>query len=704
MNKKQLLLRLAVALVSLTVTLSVYVTHLIYFNQREYFAHYFLDLIIQPVIMVAVVGLALFLVFALFPRFILKFITSILLIAAILFWFHSDLFVISYGVLDGSKIDFSMFDKRGNIELAIGSLALLLALIFQQFVNRHFAFIVGIILFAQVLLVGVKVIEEPEDKVIPVGVDQEFYKYSSEKNIIIIILDTFGAEYFHKILERNPEFKDMYQGFVSYRDAISNYPATKGSLPSLLTGQMIPKDAIMKDFIEYDVGQKGMPAVFEQNGYDVSVISTYSWFKNFYPRRFLFEPPLDPEQITRFNGALLLDYALFRLAPHILKKRVYNNGLWLISNYLAFKTELPATQSEQAHMFLDLMTEQSEVGDDNPRFKLIHILTPHPPFVYDENCVKRAVSNSMSGDHLMMQQSLCALKKTNELLQKYKEIGVYDNSVIIVASDHGSRMFDDRSLTGFPSYFEMNSAGIMFMIKGMEQNGKFKEVDQPFSLLELYSNITNPALHATSYDEMFDQNRLFYSYRNNAKGGKRMINDGALYRVNADYRNKASWELKELIANGCQPEEFPLQMTFSSNARAHYCARYGFGLASSENDGVLAESVDSRITFKINTDVAYVDNEFSLALTFKPFLFERQQEINLLVYLNNSKIGEILVNQNGEQTHQFDFSGELFVSTGLQELKMLMPDLKPVKQFDLSSGSSVLGVVLKSVLVSQKEP
>ena len=58
----------------------------------------------------------------------------------------------------------------------------------------------------------------------------------------------------------------------------------------------------------------------------------------------------------------------------------------------------------------------------------------------------------------MLEQSECALNQLNLLLSKYKALGIYDNSLIVVTSDHGARVFDDHHINGFPSQFELNAA------------------------------------------------------------------------------------------------------------------------------------------------------------------------------------------------------------------------------------------------------
>ncbi len=695
-SKKQLLFKIALALLAIVITLCIYVPGLIYFTQREYFTNYYLELIAAPLLYMSGAALLVWVFLSLLPRTGLKYMSSVLLVLALLIWLQADIFAVSYGALDGSGIEFEPFDQRGLWELIIVLVSVVLAWVFNQFINKHFSLIIGLILLGQCLLTGFNVINEPADKPEIKALDKEFFNYSSKKNVIVIILDTFGGDVFESIIEKYPEFKKGYQGFVSYTDAISNYPATKGSLPSLLTGQMIPKDYELLDFIDEVVSERGLPAHFEEQGYEVSVVSVFSWFRNFYAKRFMFEPPFLPEELKAYNAAMLFDYSLFRVVPHYLKELVYDQGHWLASGRVATHTEIPNTEAERANLFLELMTDDAVVTDEVPRFKLIHVTTPHPKFVYDQDCRKGTLAKKASTRHYMEQQSVCALRKLDALFEKYKALGVYDDALIVVASDHGDRNFDEMSLTGFPSYFEMNSSGILFMIKGIGQKGDFKEVAQPFSLLKLFAALTDASLHHSGYDFLEDLDRPFYAFRNTFIGTEGMLQDAPLYHVTADYKNPGSWHFKEYAINQCKAQKFPVNMVFITTAREQYCGIFGF-VPDYVTDQVWTESLDSRVVFNLESAEITNDNTYKVEMTFEPGFPEQPKEIEMTVLFNTKELGNILISDPELQVHTFDIPVEFFTSSGIQELQLLMPDLKSEHQLGVGTMTRKLGVLMKSI-------
>lgn len=694
MTKTSLILKAILAMLLILSLITIYVPQSIYFAQREYFESYFINLIQLPVLMglIAVVGFTL-LLFVL-PRKLIKFVASVLLLFSLLVWINVAFFTVSYGALDGSEIDFNHFNQRGYVEIAVYGFALLMALFLHRFVLKQLPFVVFLVLIGQLVVTSINIFQEPKDKELVENMDEEFFKYSTDKNIILIVLDTFGSDYFQKALIEDPTIKDNLTGFVSYTDAISNYPATKGSVPSFLTGKMIPVDKTYKKFLTKYVPDFGLPKMFSNKGYLVSVISVYSWFKHFYKERYVSQPQVNQETLSKYYTAQLLDYSLFRILPHYLKPKIFNGGEWFISKEVSKKAHIPNSFPEKANFFLELLIEKMTVSDQTPRFKMIHVTTPHPEYKFNRNCEP---SQLPAGENAMLEQSICALQKLDELITKFKELDIYDKSLIVVTSDHGSRVFADKSLTGFPSYFEMNASGIMFMIKGIGQQDKFTQVNQPFSLIKLYDALLNEDLHTSKYDQLQDNNRLFYAYRNHHKAQKGYLQYAPLYEVAPNFSNTQSWKLKEFVAPQCKPQTIPIKMTFNTIDGEDYCSIYGFSKPSSNNAGSWTESIDTRIILKLDNNKVKADKTYNITFEFSPNITIKQQSIYLSLFINSEKVGEQLIINNNNQTATFSFSGSLLKQSEQTIIQFLMPDLKSPKEMSLNNDTRKLGLFMKSL-------
>ena len=701
MKKSNLILNAVLALLFLFILIVIHVPQSIYFSQREYFTDYFTDLI-SPILIYGLFAVVLAsVILSVLPRKILKYVVSVLLVFAILLWVYVDFFVVSYGALDGSEIDFKHFNSRGNIEIIVCFVCLILALVFHKLILKQGPFLVGLLSLGLLVMTALNIYNEPADKQKKEDIDPEFFNYSSEKNIILIVLDTFGAEYFQQALAQDPSIKNKFKGFVSYSDAISNYPATKGSLPSLLTGKMIPGNIKYRKFLQEYVPEHGLPNFFSQKGYLVSVLSVYSWFKHFYKERYLFEPQLNSGVLQAYNSAQLLDYSLFRAVPHYLKQNVFDGGNWFFSKEISKQAEIPNSFPEKGNFFLELMRDNIKVADKTPRFKVIHVTTPHPEYRYNRSC--ELIEDIPAGKQAMLEQSMCALKKVGELLMAYKESGIYDNSLIVVTSDHGSRVLNDKTLTGFPSYFEMNTSGIMFMIKGVGQNNDFRQVDQPFSLVKLYDALVNAKLHQSEYDFLQDDERLFYAYRNHHQISNGFLADAPLFKVLPNHSLPQSWQLKEFAIHDCKPVKLPVIMTFKTREREGYCSIFGFAKPAADGKGSWTESVDARIILELSQESVNQENTYNLEINFSPFIVSAQKSIDLKVLINDHEIGTKLITEKGEQKISFEFSGELIDTKGPSIIKLLMPGLKSPKEMVINGNTRKLGLMVTSIEIRNKK-
>lgn len=696
--KKNAVLGIIIALLLLLFILTVYAPNIIYFSQREFFAEYFIGLVQTPFLLGLLLVIGLTLVLSFMPVFILKYISAIGLSLSVLLWLQVDYFAVSYGVLDGAALDFEHYESRGLIELITLSSVLILSLILHKFILKHGIFICSLILIGLFGLVLFNVMQEPNDKLNDAELDQEFYQYSTSKNIIVIILDTFGAEYFQKIINKNPEMVKKYPGFVSYTDAISNYPATKGSLPSMLTGKMIPENTKFNKFKNEVLAVDGIPNKFSQDGYLTSVISSTNWLKEAFIERYMSEVPVSPKIMNRYHSTQLFDYALFRASIHQFKPMIFNDGKWLFSEQVSKSAQIPNTPAERGKMLLQNLVSGAQTKDSQPRFKLIHLTIPHPEYVYDRHCQNNEMIDEWPASRRMLEQSECALHQLNQLLNKYQELGIYDKSLIVVASDHGARVMDKPDITGFPSEFEMSSSGIMLMIKGIDNKTPFKQVDQPFSLIKLAPALLDANLHHTDYSQLSDDDRIFYAYKNWYVGARGYMQDAPIYRVSADYSDPNSWQLYDYGINHCEPESLPLNMTFKTTEREGYCASFGLTKPHANGEGTWTAGVDSRILFNLDLPALASEDTQTLQLDFSPVLFKGQDKLDLEVYINDQLIGVTTINNGADQSLEFEFSNGL-LKEEKNVIKILTPKVKSMKEMGIGFNANKLGIFIKSIQI-----
>ncbi|MFK8012285.1 MAG: sulfatase-like hydrolase/transferase [Marinicellaceae bacterium] len=611
-------------------------------------------------------------------------------------WLQGDLFSDSYGVLDGSAIDFNSHQSRRINEMIIFIVAIMAALYFQKSINKQLPFILIIIALGQTSFISYNLFIEPTKKKISQTVEPEFYNYSSNKNIIYIILDTFGADYFEQIRELDPSVVDDFNGFVNYIDAISNYPATAASLSSVMTGQMIPENMQRNTFLKNIAAKNSLPHELDKKGYESSMVSIYR-LRNIYTKRFLSGSHLAIQSVNRFYGLQLLDFSLFRISPQFFKSNIYNQGLWKFSKNYANQHNIPSSPSEKGAYMLNLMTENAQVSDNINRFKIIHVLLPHPEFVYNSQCEK--IETLQSLEQAMLKQSQCAIKMLKQYMNKLKQLGIYDSSLIVVTSDHGSRIMTDMSIHGFPSYYELNTSGVLFMIKGINQKQNFEDIDTPVSLINLYDMLLNEDVHDQKIDFLFDDNRLFYSYKNNTPGAKKYLPDAPLFKVDKNYRDPKSWTLERLVTNKCPTESIPETFYITKSGREKYCAKFCFSIPEKDGSGAWTESDDIRMVFKLDLSKKPTPSDVDFSIHYKPLIIAAQNELQLSWYINDELIASQKMITLEKMITHFNLTVASVKQKELTELKIKIKNLTSMKKMGLSEETRKLGLFISSISI-----
>ena len=157
---------------------------------------------------------------------------------------------------------------------------------------------------------------------------------------------------------------------------------------------------------------------------------------------------LEASDLANAESAWVADWSVFRAAPGVLKRKVFEDGLGTVSRLQGGKA-LRGLEQRIFHgnSVLERMTEFLSSESSVPTVKLIHLFNTHPPFMLDSECnfigVKKRIYR-----HDQTEQTACVMKWTLELFDRMKEQGVYDNTMILLTADTGMGNFyaeDDLS-------------------------------------------------------------------------------------------------------------------------------------------------------------------------------------------------------------------------------------------------------------------
>ncbi|HPM48157.1 MAG TPA: sulfatase-like hydrolase/transferase, partial [bacterium] len=315
------------------------------------------------------------------------------------------------------------------------------------------------------------------------------------RNVVIIMLDRFIGGFVPQLLELIPEIKENYDGFVYYSNTLSPASYTIGGVPAIMGGWEYTVRNVNTTRTDVplikklDESARIMPYNFDKAGFDVTIFSNdiYGWFKNDSRENIgdsLFIHPDFPkfrdQWLERYSKESrkddysirkkLLVFGIFRSAPLFIREFIYDSGEWHVEeepensieekdekNYIYFhqKSRHRRDTTLKYYAALDFLPEMSSVSDD-PKNKFIYMTNDltHEPHLIDKNfkfeitgkigyprdLYKKFNKNMNSLKHLYTDGA--ALKLVNEWLNWMKDNGVYDNTRIIIVSDHGRAMYD----------------------------------------------------------------------------------------------------------------------------------------------------------------------------------------------------------------------------------------------------------------------
>lgn len=351
----------------------------------------------------------------------------------------------NYGVLDGRKIDWSAFPgyaiASAVLWLSIIAIAVaLLILIRDEKKREKFYQISAYISGAVFIMLTVAVISliPKADKLVSehfmiLGGENEF-TYSEQKNILVLCLDSFDADLMDQMLNENEEkYSEILEDFTYYKNSVGRYPITACSVPKILTGQSYTKDMDFDSFLAKVYSESQLFKVLNDNGYitrifapkefDYSVMPTQDYVEG----KYIINPIYYRAFVVNLYKLVLFDYA-----PHQLKK-----------NYVVYTGDFDAWSETDGKMkMLEKMPEYYryltangiDVTGDTPVFMYLHLEGAHTPATFDEN-----LRESSSMGYECIDEAKGSMTAVDSLIKEFKEKGIYDNSAIVILSDHGCR-------------------------------------------------------------------------------------------------------------------------------------------------------------------------------------------------------------------------------------------------------------------------
>ena len=202
-------------------------------------------------------------------------------------------------------------------------------------------------------------------------------------------------------------------------------------------------------------------------------------------------------EYVRFAGWQLADLSLFRHAPHILRPTIYNDQAWRLQTMLGpgdtrGRRHFPVSGSAILQEFSQRLTPTI----DEPLYKFIHVGLPHRPVTIDADC--DYVDGIRPTREHYKAQTRCAVSRVVAILDRLKAVGVYDDSLIVITSDHGigyapRNVVNDRQTPAGALAILAGKSMALLVVKAPGSRGPVRVSSAPTTISDVAATILDAA-------------------------------------------------------------------------------------------------------------------------------------------------------------------------------------------------------------------
>lgn len=322
-------------------------------------------------------------------------------------------------------------------------------------------------------------------------IEKEYNLSKTHKNVVILFLDRAINSYAPLIFDEFPEIKKSFDGFVNYPNTLSFSTHTAEGAPPMLGGYEYTPEKINNRSEELlkDKNNEAilvMPKLFSDAGFEVTVTDppspNYRWkgdlsFMKEYPQINCSEIEGKYYTIYKTEKALTtdsldiqcrkgcVDFSILQCLPSFMRESFYSDTRGL--------TSYTGTVFLEQLSNLYYLPQMTDFSSNKNTYTFIENLAAHDITVTledDYETVAKVQNNNMSLQHY--HGNIAAFKQIAKWLEFLKDNNVYDNTRIIIVSDHGRDVeipFHNENIAWFSA---------LLMVKDFNAHGEIKTDNQ----------------------------------------------------------------------------------------------------------------------------------------------------------------------------------------------------------------------------------
>lgn len=361
------------------------------------------------------------------------------------------------------------------------------------------------------------------------GTVANFELSQNGKNVVVIMLDRGIGLYVPYIMNENAELKEQFDGFTYYSNVISHGGFTNFGTPALFGGyEYTPVEMNKRDTESLSDKQNEaisvMPVLFAENGYDVTVCdpvyANYQWFGDIsifdeyegidaFVTEGMFTEPEIKEQTVVNNHRNFFCFSLMKSMPLFVQPILYDDGAYnqlqnadggqaygsqtVVENSSTEAYGLSSLFMSRYNVLTNLSNMTHVTDEEKNTFMYMVNNTTHDPVMlqapsyepeyyvnnteYDAanadrfTCDGRTIVVDSAHQKAHYQSNVSALMRIGEWLDYLRENGVYDNTKIIIVSDHGRQLYHTDELMHHKEGLDVNAYFPLLMVKDFGSEG-----------------------------------------------------------------------------------------------------------------------------------------------------------------------------------------------------------------------------------------
>ncbi len=318
-------------------------------------------------------------------------------------------------------------------------------------------------------------------------------------NIYHLIFDGYQTDLLEHTL--SPESEETLGGFVYFPNNTAVWPYTPVSLATIFSGKRYFYDRPRDDYVRAAFDSRASFLYWlKSQGYETVAYVPNLWqgWEAFFDRM-VHHGTAARTELLALNTEALWNLWLYSNTPAPLRPTLMRTT-WFAGlddedwERLGRQRLLPQSAPVISYLgFQEMMTEEAAQSSSG-RYTVVHVLLPHDPPKLRADCTY-GVGSSKTG---VLDQSQCALKLILDFINLLKDLGRFDDSLILVHGDHGG-FYRTRNGT-LVTKARSRSLDTVLLIKpvGVSGRGRLEVMDARTSLLDIPSIVIGSVADADS--------------------------------------------------------------------------------------------------------------------------------------------------------------------------------------------------------------